>query len=101
MMEDLMTTNTSSLSESDTQRDMNLNARLLKDVIAKVESIGYAQLFSRTTAAAIRHLFPDKVEMANFFELVNDALDIMNTRFTSGHFQTNPDLWKTCTSRSY
>src|SRR6218665_2540380 len=45
-----------------------------------------AQLFSRTTAAAIRYLFPDKMEMANFFELVNDAFDVLNTRVKTGHF---------------
>ena len=47
-----------------------------------------AQLFSRTTAAAIRYLFPDKMEMVQFFELVNDAFDIPNTRIKTGHFQT-------------
>ena len=47
-----------------------------------------AQLFSRTTAAAIRYLFPDKMEMAYFFQLVNDAFDILNTRIKTGHFQT-------------
>jgi len=45
-----------------------------------------AQLLSRTTAAAIRYLFPNKIEMENFFELVNDAFDVLNTRVKTGHF---------------
>ena len=47
-----------------------------------------AQLFSRKTAAAIHYLFPDKMEMAYFFQLVNDAFDILNTRIRKGHFET-------------
>jgi len=43
-----------------------------------------AQLFSGTTAAAIRSKWPDKQEMANFFQLVNDAFDVLNSRIKTG-----------------
>ena len=45
-----------------------------------------AQLFSRTTASAIRYVYPDQQEMADFVELVNDTFDVLNSRTTSAKF---------------
>ena len=45
-----------------------------------------AQLFSRTTASAIRYVYPDQKEMADFVELVNDTFDVLNSRTTSAKF---------------
>lgn len=38
------------------------------------------QLFSNTTAKAIKYLMPNEEEAANFFQLANDAFDILNAR---------------------
>ena len=46
-----------------------------------------AQLFSRSTARAIRLIFPDKIGLADFVELINDTFDIMNSRSAEGHAQ--------------
>jgi len=34
--------------------------------------------------AAIRYMWPDKQAMANFFQLVNDAFDVLNSRIKTG-----------------
>src|SRR5271156_5622600 len=38
------------------------------------------ELFSHSVAKALEYLFPKEGEMASFFQLVNDACDILNTR---------------------
>ena len=45
-----------------------------------------AQLFSRTTASAIRYVCPEKKEMADFIELVNDSFDVLNSRTKTAKF---------------
>jgi hypothetical protein len=47
-----------------------------------------AQLFSRTTACAIRYVFPGENEMVDFFQLVNDTFDLLNTRVKTGKSAT-------------
>ena len=48
-----------------------------------------AQSFFRTTAAAIRYIFPEKHEMEIFFELV----DVLNSRKKPGKFACTSSVW--------
>jgi hypothetical protein len=57
-----------------TEKHLNMNKRERMDVRTAME------LFSNTTSAAIKFLLPEHDDMANFFKLVNDATDILNTR---------------------
>ncbi len=43
-----------------------------------------AQLFSRSVASALRLLYPEKEEEAQFVELVNDCFDVFNSRLQQG-----------------
>ena len=45
-----------------------------------------AQLLSRTTASAIRYAIPEKSELADFIQLVNDSFDVLNSRTKQGKF---------------
>lgn len=59
-------------------RDNNELKIVHKLMLLHLNAVGIArisaQLFSTMTAAAIRCLFPDKMEMAYFLQLFNDAL---------------------------
>ncbi len=46
-----------------------------------------AQVFSRTTASALRLLFKDKEDQANFIQLMNDCFDVLNSRNPEGNKQ--------------
>lgn len=46
------------------------------------------ELFSHSTAKALQYLLPEYKEMADFFLLLNDGMDLLNTRTT--HLDQNP-----------
>lgn len=56
------------------EKHLNMNKRERMNVRTAME------LFSETTSKAIKFLLPEHSDMANFFLMVNDAVDILNTR---------------------
>lgn len=65
------------------------------------------QLFSKTTAQAIRYLMPEEEQTADFFQLVNDSFDILNSRRIvdkkplASAYGTNEQLQRTILNNMY